>query len=119
MERHVCVTDSVFEWVWVSGCLCRGVGDGSDQHLVARSGFFPPDPHGLKKKKKNFTEFAIVLLLLCMFWFWGLKACGILAPQPGMQPALPASDGTVLTSGPLWKSRPTWFLLELPFGGAD
>ena len=30
-----------------------------------------------------------------MFWFFGLEACGILAPQPGIEPALPALEGEV------------------------
>ena len=27
-----------------------------------------------------------------MFWFFGHKTCGILAPRPGMEPALPALE---------------------------
>ena len=38
-----------------------------------------------------------------MFWFFGLKACGILAPWPGIKPA-PALEGKVLTTGPPGKS---------------
>ena len=34
-----------------------------------------------------------------MFWFFGIKACGNLAPQPGIKPALPALEGDVLTTG--------------------
>ena len=119
MERHVCVRDSVCECV----CVCVeveqvgwGWGNGSDQHLVARSGFFPLDTLFFFL---ILIEFVIVLLLLCMSWFLGLKACGILAPQPGIEQVLPALDGKVLTSGPPWKSHPTWFLLELQFGGGD
>jgi len=29
---------------------------------------------------KVLTEFVIILLLLFMLWFFGLEACGILAP---------------------------------------
>ena len=39
--------------------------------------------------------------MFCFFW---LKACGILAPQPGNQPAPPALEGKVLTTGPPGKS---------------
>ena len=34
-----------------------------------------------------------------MFWFFGQKACGILAPQPGIEPAPLALEGKVLTTG--------------------
>ena len=39
-----------------------------------------------------------------MFCFYGHRACGILAPQPGLEP-IPSSalDGEVLTIGPLGK----------------
>ena len=40
-----------------------------------------------------------------MFWFFGLKACGILAPQGGIEPAPPALKGKVLTTGPPGKSH--------------
>ena len=36
-----------------------------------------------------------------MFWFFGCKACGILASQPGIESARPALEGEVLTPGPL------------------
>ena len=44
---------------------------------------------------KVFIEFVIILLL-----FYGHKACGILAPQPGIEPVPPALEGEVLTTGP-------------------
>ena len=34
-----------------------------------------------------------------MFWFFGRKACGILAPQPEIEPAPTALEGEVLTTG--------------------
>ena len=34
-----------------------------------------------------------------MFWFFGRKAGGILAPQPGIEPAPPSLEGEVLTTG--------------------
>ena len=34
-----------------------------------------------------------------MFWFFGLKAWGILVPQPGMEPTPPALEGEALTIG--------------------
>ena len=39
-----------------------------------------------------------------MFWLFGREACGILASQPGMEPAYPALEGEVLTTGPPVKS---------------
>ena len=36
------------------------------------------------------------LLLYCfcfMLWFFDIEACGILAPQPGIEPAAPALEG--------------------------
>ena len=50
---------------------------------------------------KVFIEFVTVLLL---FWFFGREACGILAPRPGIEPAPPALEGEVLTTGPPGKS---------------
>ena len=35
-----------------------------------------------------------------MFWFFGCKACGILAPPPGTEPTLTALEDEVLTPGP-------------------
>ena len=35
-----------------------------------------------------------------MFWFFGYETLGILACQPGMEPAPPALEGEVLTTGP-------------------
>ena len=34
-----------------------------------------------------------------MFWFFGRGACGMLAPQPGIEPAPRALEGEVLTTG--------------------
>ena len=34
------------------------------------------------------------------FFFFGYKACRILAPQPGIEPAPPALEGKFLTTGP-------------------
>ena len=39
-----------------------------------------------------------------MFWFFGLEACGILAPWPGIEPAPPALESKVPTTGPPGKS---------------
>ena len=39
-----------------------------------------------------------------MFWYFGHEACGILAPQPGIEPTPPALEGKVLTTGPPGKS---------------
>ena len=40
-----------------------------------------------------------------MFWFFGHEACGIIVPQPGIEPVPPALEGKVLTTGLLEKSQ--------------
>ena len=39
---------------------------------------------------KVFVEFVTILLLFYVNWFFGCKACGILASQPGMEPSTSA-----------------------------
>ena len=39
-----------------------------------------------------------------VFWFFSHKACGILAPRPGIEPTPPALEGKVLINGPPGKS---------------
>ena len=46
-----------------------------------------------------------------MFWFFGRKAGGVFAPQPGMEPAPTALVGEVLTAGPPAKSQECSVLL--------
>ena len=41
---------------------------------------------------------------MLLFWFFGLEACGILAPRSGIEPEPPALEGEVLTTGLLGKS---------------
>ena len=41
---------------------------------------------------------------------FGHKACGVLAPQPGIKPALPELEGEVLTTGWPGKSSHIIFL---------
>ena len=54
---------------------------------------------------KVFIEFVIILpLFFLMFQIFYLKACGILAPQPGIDPTPPTLESEVLTSGLPWKS---------------
>ena len=40
-----------------------------------------------------------------MFCFFGPEAYRILASRPGIEPADPALEGKILTSGPLGKSQ--------------
>ena len=47
---------------------------------------------------KVIIEFVTILLLFC-FSFLGHKACGILAPRPGIRPAHTALEGEVLITG--------------------
>ena len=68
---------------------------------------------------KVFVEFVTILLLFFMFWFFGLEACGILAPWPRIQPTTPVLEVELLISrlpgksldhfGSLWNlSLCTW-----------
>ena len=45
-----------------------------------------------------------------MFWIFDREACGILAPEPGMEPTPSALEGEVLTTGPPGKSCNDWTL---------
>ena len=47
-----------------------------------------------------------------MFWLFGHKACGILAPQPGIKPTPPELEGEVLPTGPPGKSHNITFKYE-------
>ena len=63
---------------------------------------------------KVFIEFITKLLLFyVLFCFLGHEACGILVPQPGIKPRLPALEGRVLTTGLLEKYPPALFLFVL------
>ena len=44
---------------------------------------------------KVFIESVTILLLFFMFWFFDHEACGVLAPPPGIEPALPPLEGEV------------------------
>ena len=50
----------------------------------------------------HFLKSLLNLLQYCLFYVlvFGCKACGILAPPPGMEPTLPALKGEGLTAGP-------------------
>ena len=48
---------------------------------------------------KIFIEFVTILLSFFVLVF-GLEACGILAPRPGIAPLPSALEGEVLTTGP-------------------
>ena len=51
-----------------------------------------------------------------MFWFFGPKACGILAPPPGIKPIPPALEDEALTTGLPGKSLGSLtFLASFPF----
>ena len=52
-----------------------------------------------------FIESVTILLLFYVLGFFGRKACGILAPRPGIEPAALAMEGEVLTTGPPGKSQ--------------
>ena len=48
-----------------------------------------------------------------VFWFFVFKACGILAPWPGVEPPPPALEAKVPTPGPPGKSLTVAFLVRL------
>ena len=68
----------------------------------------------------SFLKSSLNLLQYClrfMIWSFGHKACGILVPPPGMEPAPPALEGEVLIPGTPGKSPKyfffnKWFLLK-------
>ena len=53
---------------------------------------------------KVFIDFVTLLLLLFMLWFFDCKLCGILAPQPGVEPARPVLECEVSATGQPRKS---------------
>ena len=59
-----------------------------------------------------FLKSLLNLLQYCfwfIFQFFGLEACGVLLPLPGMEPTLPTLEGEVLIAGPPGKSQSTFF----------
>ena len=52
------------------------------------------------KSLLNFLQYCFCFVL----WFFGPKACGVLAPWPGIELAPPALEGEVLTTGMPGKS---------------
>ena len=62
---------------------------------------------------KVFIDIFTIYLLFYVLVF-SHKACGILAPWLGIEPAPPALEGKVLTTGPPGKSH-TYFILSAPF----
>ena len=60
-----------------------------------------------------FKKSLLNLLQYCFcftFWFFGHKACGILASWPGSEPSPPALQGKILTTGLPRKSPNPWAL---------
>ena len=53
---------------------------------------------------KAFIDFVTTLLLFLLFWFFGPKACGVLAPWPGIKLELHILEEEVLTTGQQGKS---------------
>ena len=60
---------------------------------------------------KIFIEFATTLLLFYVFWFFGPKACDILAPRPGIEPSPSVLEGEIITTGSPEKYPSTSLLL--------
>ena len=53
----------------------------------------------------NSLQYSLSFMLSFCFSFFGREACGIRVPRPGMEPAPPALEGEVLTTGSPGKSR--------------
>ena len=52
-----------------------------------------------------------------MFWFFGYKECGILAPQLVLEPAPPALEGKISTAGLPGKFQlDTFITIRWPLG---
>ena len=49
---------------------------------------------------KSLIEFLVQCCFCFMFWLLGWEICGILAPQPGIEPTSPVLEGEVLTTRP-------------------
>ena len=52
---------------------------------------------------KQISFFFLIVLIefvIILFQFFGHEACGILAPQPGIEPTPPVLEGEVLTTRP-------------------
>ena len=47
---------------------------------------------------KGYIEFVTILLLFYVLDFW-CKACGVIAPWPGIELPFPSLEGKVLTTG--------------------
>ena len=58
-----------------------------------------------------FIEFVTILLLFYILVFWPPVACGILAPQPGIEPAPPTLEGEFSTIEPQGTSQYVTFIL--------
>ena len=54
---------------------------------------------------KVFVEFAKILLLLFMFWFFGYETHEFLALCPGIKSVPPTLTGEVLNTGPPGRSQ--------------
>ena len=58
------------------------------------------------------------LYLICyniasvLFIYLGLKACSVLAPQPGIEPTSPTLEGGFLTTGPQENPQASLFIGE-------
>ena len=72
-------------------------------------------PKDMKSISSLFLKSSLNFLpyLLIMFWFFGCEAYGTVAPWPGIEPALPALEGKVLTTGRPGKSKA--YLLDWRF----
>ena len=71
---------------------------------------------------KVFIELVTILLLLFMFWFLGCRACGILTPRPGIQPALHRVMSVEMSYAPVgWKRvlQLLWAFFPFLSGGSD
>ena len=90
------------DFSWVELIVDFRPPEGSEDTFLFLSFFYRENfSYGpFKKSLLNLLEYYFYF----MFWLPGWKACGILAPWPGMEATLPAVEGEVLTTGSPGKS---------------
>ena len=80
---------------------------GLEPVFPALAGRFSTTAPPGKPQCEPFLKSLLNLLQYCfcfICWFFGREACGILAPRPGIEPALPALEGEVPATAPTGKS---------------
>ena len=94
-------------WSWLASLHFPGVGFLIFSCIL----YFFPFKHLLPFPiiQNNFLKSLLNLLQYCLcfvFWFFGWEACGILGPELGIEPTLPALEGELLAPGLQEKTLP-------------